>query len=224
MNIPVIIEVTRRCNMECAHCLRGCQQNKDISIAHIDELLSRVDYINSITFTGGEPSLNVKAIEYTLEQCKDRGIEVGSFYIATNGKIIDESFIIACLKWYAYCYEKGMCSVNVSNDGWHAEEGNYNTELLDGLSFFSRKHSEESVYYYQSAINEGNAYENGIGARENTDYGFKIDDELFFEGDVYLNVNGDIISGCDWSYESQEEHKVCHVSELSLDKLKEYEA
>jgi len=60
MNIDnLIIEITRKCNFTCDHCLRGEAQNKDIDHKVIDALLdNNIEYISNITFTGGEPSLN----------------------------------------------------------------------------------------------------------------------------------------------------------------------
>ena len=46
------VEVTRKCNMKCAHCLRGDAQNMDINTCYIDTLLENVSGIGSITFTG----------------------------------------------------------------------------------------------------------------------------------------------------------------------------
>jgi len=208
--------------MSCDHCLRGCQQKLDINHAYIDRVMSIAEYIGTITITGGEPSLNVTAIEYILSSAELHGVEIGSFYIATNGVNIKAEFVIACLKWFAYCDEKEMCQVHVSNDAYHANENSYNTELLDGLSFFDRKFSNEGDYYSEDIINEGNANEFGIGACENKDYGFDIDDDYINEGDIYLNAKGDIISGCNWSYENQEDHKVCRCEDLSLEALNAY--
>lgn len=65
----VVIEVTRRCNMCCAHCLRGDAEAVDIQERYIDAFLdsfANAGYISSLTFTGGEISLNIPAIRYTL--------------------------------------------------------------------------------------------------------------------------------------------------------------
>ena len=65
----VFIEVTRRCNMCCAHCLRGDAESIDIQEKYIDAFLDNFEkgaYISSLTFTGGEISLNIPAIRYTL--------------------------------------------------------------------------------------------------------------------------------------------------------------
>ena len=87
----VFIEVTRRCNMCCALCLRGDAENIDIQEKYIDAFLDSFEkgaYISSLTFTGGEISLNIPAIRYTLKAANERGIAVGSFYMVTNGKAV----------------------------------------------------------------------------------------------------------------------------------------
>jgi len=209
----LMIEVTRRCQFQCSHCLRGKAQNKTIDIKHIHSLIDQVSSIGTITFTGGEPSLNVKAIKETLIRCRQNNVDVGSFYIATNGAKITEEFVVACLQWYNYCIEKDSCSVNVSNDQFHAGEGMYDTELLDGLTFFSRKHSHES-YYYEPII-EGLAEEHGYGGdRKVCIPEIELDDWGISEGEMYLNCNGYIINGCNWSYKSQNKNKLCHVDKF----------
>lgn len=51
----LIVEVTRKCNMECSHCLRGPGEETFLNPDHIEKLFSRIDTIGCITFTGGEP-------------------------------------------------------------------------------------------------------------------------------------------------------------------------
>jgi MoaA/NifB/PqqE/SkfB family radical SAM enzyme len=55
----VIIEITRRCNMKCEHCLRGAQQRLDIPDDVLSKFFLRIrdSYINHLCLTGGEPSL-----------------------------------------------------------------------------------------------------------------------------------------------------------------------
>lgn len=69
----VFIEVTRRCNMCCAHCLRGDAESIDIQEKYIDAFLDSFEkgaYISSLTFTGGEISLNIPAIRYLFLWCQ----------------------------------------------------------------------------------------------------------------------------------------------------------
>ena len=60
----LILEVTRRCNMACEHCLRGDAQNMDMSTEVVDQILEHCDRIGAVTFSGGEPSLNIPLIRY----------------------------------------------------------------------------------------------------------------------------------------------------------------
>ena len=64
----LILEVTRRCNMCCAHCLRGEAENIDMQKETIDKVLDLVDKIEHVTFSGGEPSLNLPLIQYFFDR------------------------------------------------------------------------------------------------------------------------------------------------------------
>lgn len=218
----LIIEITRKCNIQCEHCLRGCMENIDIQSTYINDILKQCEYISNVTFTGGEPSLNANAIEMFLRLCQKRNINIGSFYIATNGIDIKENFILACLKMYIYCEEKDICNVQVSNDHYHAEQNDYNAELLEGLSFFNRKYQKEGETY--TGINEGNYKEYYGYGRENEKCLFEIEENNISENELYLNCEGNLIAGCDWSYQSQKRKDliICKSNEDILEGIKKY--
>lgn len=46
----LVLEVTRRCNIRCGHCLRGDVLNLDMPNELIERLLSMTDTIGSVTF------------------------------------------------------------------------------------------------------------------------------------------------------------------------------
>ena len=102
------IEITRRCNMRCTHCMRGDAESVDIPLKHISNLLRHVRHIHHFNITGGEPSLNVRAIRHILERVRAYGITVNDFYIVTNGSATSrsEEFIEACAALYEYQEEK----------------------------------------------------------------------------------------------------------------------
>jgi len=61
----VMIEVTRQCNLECKHCLRGNQQKISVNMWDVDTLFTIIKYIDTLVLTGGEPALHpyrIKAI------------------------------------------------------------------------------------------------------------------------------------------------------------------
>jgi MoaA/NifB/PqqE/SkfB family radical SAM enzyme len=117
------IEVTRKCNMKCAHCLRGDAQNKNISNKTLATVLENVESISSITFSGGEPSLNVKAIREFIRLAKDKGISVGSYFVSTNGKIANPDFLLAMLELHLFCNDNEISCLQVSTDEYHDYEG-----------------------------------------------------------------------------------------------------
>lgn len=205
----LVIEVTRKCNMGCAHCLRGNSQNMDIDLSYIDKILEDVYSIGSITFSGGEPSLNLEAIDYTLELCKKKEIEVGSFYIVTNGKDNVLPLSISALKWYAYCWEKEMCGLALSKDMFHDEIDLENENVLRGLAFFTKdKYTDFEDGF--GVIYSGRAEElHGFNIIDVEHHNEKLTiedwcDERSVTSMIYLSANGDIRTNCDTSYDDSE--------------------
>lgn len=208
------IETTRRCQYQCTHCLRGDSQNKDMPMEYVESLLSQVNDIYHILFTGGEPSLNPKCMLETLELCKKYKVDVGSFYVVTNGAKIPEDFAVACLRWYAYCDDKENCGVAMSNDYFHDVEGTHDTELLDGLSFFELRTKKTGAEDHQNLIIDGNAEDNMYDGTPPED--IDIDDIRYLDDEeVYLNCEGDIVIGCDWSYRRQKNNVLCRVQDFA---------
>lgn len=218
----LVIEVTRKCNMGCAHCLRGDAQNMNIDYAYIDALIKDLTGIGNITFSGGEPSLNVSAIEYTLTRCQELGIPVGSFYVVTNGKTNTLPLAIACLKWYAYCedHDEGMCGLCISKDMFHDDINPENEAILRGLSFFNEDKSTD--FNRVQIINEGRAIELSgfkkvLQEDRHSEFSYDdwSDDECRIESLVYLSANGDIKTDCDVAYDN-DEYTIGNLSKDSL--------
>lgn len=220
----VIIEVTRKCNLCCPHCLRGEAQRKNIKSEYITAFLKQFKQISSLTFTGGEPFLNIEAMEYTLKELKRLKIDVNLFYIVTNGtkpSITDRALRLMFELWL-YQSEKdteNFSMVQLSNDQWHNVDEIERQQVIDTLSafsFFSLRHELK----YESIISEGRA-ESWCGreliktkAFEYFEYCFDGDIENLNE-DIYLNANGYILNNCDLSYESQNKYKICKADELT---------
>ena len=220
----VVIEVTRRCNMTCEHCLRGAAQNLNQTKENIDKFFQHTGDISHITFTGGEPSLVPEVIDYTRESAIKHGVEVGNFFIATNGKNITEAFVIACLKWWSYCFENEATSVELSQDDFHEDKTSLNYGLLEGLSFFRERRHLNSEY----TLEQGRGKEFATGRKVEKEY-FEVYEEQnncfrVGEGVVYLNCKGELIAGCDWSFRNQHRYKLCNVGELTLEHMEDFGA
>lgn len=206
------IEVTRRCNMHCAHCLRGNAQNMNITRNIIEDALRDVEWIGALTLTGGEPSLNVLGMLNVLDVCKQNNIQVGSI------KDISDDFLVAMVKWYAYCaecsnFEREMCGLALSEDMFHDDISDESVAKLQAFSFF-REEDKKTDWGVVSLINEGRAVELGDFERREIDYDFDFpvdvyhnddgEDEIIVNNDsiVYLSANGDIKTNCDIAYDN----------------------
>lgn len=181
----LILEITRRCNMCCNHCLRGDDQGLGMNILTIRNLLHEIKDISSITFTGGEPSLAVSALHDIREYCEHRQIPVNSGFLATNGKRISDAFLNECDAWHLYClsnifactdkqnifgkeieklvrmisrdndWEYGMC-LALSIDQFHDEIPVENVLRLTSKSYFSE--SKFNYDHFEAVINGATKY------------------------------------------------------------------
>jgi hypothetical protein len=204
----LILEVTRRCNMTCEHCLRGCKENVDMSKETVDTLLDSTEGIGSLTFTGGEPILNAKLIIYIIDEIMSRSIDVNSFYLVTNAGVFNKELFFKLIEFYHYVEEKEYSFVSVSFDNYHKGADEKYIQWWESLSFYANdKDQRENFGFNNSLISEGYALEYGIGNR-----GLNLSDEMeveylnYFSGDFYVNAKGEITNNCDMSYETQEEH------------------
>ena len=204
------IEVTRRCNMACEHCLRGEAEDMDLNLDFARKALEGIRSIDQIVFTGGEPSLNVPCMEALLGICRESGLRVNSFFLATNGKEVTMEFLECLMHWYAYCIlcygDDGMSAVALSRDMFHEDIPYKNRELLGMLSFYDEEMKDADFSRY-SLIGEGRAGspDMDVFTRRAPDVG-KLNAQMDPDGNInvcsmlYLSCNGDIRTCCDAAY------------------------
>lgn len=211
----LIIEVTRRCNMCCRHCLRGDSQNLDIDRKTIKDIISNIDAISSITFTGGEPTLNLDAIRFFFEEADRQNKLPEMFWLATNGKANQLELAQILLQWYPKMEDKECCGVAVSEDPFH--ESN-KENIMKGLVFYddSKTHSTEDKMDW--VINKGNAKHNGIGRRNycsdpSIDVEYAGEDYISVNS-LYVSVNGNVIGDCDYTYDEIDAEAITNVQNI----------
>lgn len=212
----LMVEITRKCNMSCGHCLRGAAQNVNIKPEFITAMLEQVYQVSTLTITGGEPSLNVKGIRFLLSELKRLDVHVGAFYIVTNGSksSISPEFMQVCMELYQYQELRGEWAENIkmlqmSDDYFHDQD--LHREVKETLSMFSFFSTRNNNYNGGQGLIEQGRQEYG---RELIVRGLIIDDDVI-EGDVYLNALGNITSCCDMSYKTQHYKKLCSVYNFS---------
>jgi len=194
-----VVEVTRRCNMVCSHCLRGKAQNLEMSRETVSRLFRGIDSIRALTITGGEPSLAVERIEWIIDELKNNHVELGYFYIATNGKKVSQEFLIALIKLYALSDEKDMCQVLVSTSYHDLPVNNDQLELLSALNFVEIQ--KDAPF---ALIEQGFAENLSGNKRELSLEWFEVDEDSIMDGYIYINAKGDFIPSCDMSYDNQD--------------------
>lgn len=217
------IELTRRCNLRCEHCCRGNAQKKDILPATIDRLFKQISYASTLTLTGGEPSLCPDLIKQVVDSCTYHKVVVDSFYIATNGIIHKDysRFMSQIIQLWCMCSDNEISSVHISNDLYHMEAAsanpvNFRNHPLRAFRFCEIPTKPEYRYHPQSILKEGRAVKIP-GAREIVpDYIQRPEDYSNVEGIVYINVHGDIVEGCDWSYKNQPKYRFGNLYEIGL--------
>ena len=191
LNSDLIIETTRHCNMTCEHCLRGNPQRKKISRQYLISTLRQFDYINSITFTGGEPSLNPEAIEDFLHICRMNNIQAGNFYIVTNAKRSPQRFLDAVSDLHSFCSENEMSQLVISNDSYHYGSSQNAIDKLFRLFEYQQNECGKDITSYRD---KNNSYINDNMINQGRcDYGKENKPESFEYLDrEYLEDNGTV--------------------------------
>lgn len=106
--------------MKCQHCLRGDAQDIDIDFSTIDAFVEQTAKIYVLEFTGGEPTLNISAMQYTLEALRCRGIPLYSVEVSTNGAVLNRDFAETVKGFARYAAAwNGTVTVGVSKDRYH---------------------------------------------------------------------------------------------------------
>lgn len=240
----LVIETTRRCNLECLHCLRGKAQRISQKREYINALFRNIKYVSVLTLSGGEPSLVPHVIHMIIDEALYHHVEISNFFIATNGKKITPKFVEAVGRLHAFCTENECSSVEWSNDIYHGKP-TYNNgfEELQLLEYARPRWKQKDIWkgsYFQDGlwayrtggiIGQGNAEENGIANRDVDIETIKLDDgvdqDRVTEGAIYLNCKGWIINDCNWSFETQDdptfEGRICHVYDFSFKKMLQYQ-
>lgn len=208
----LIIETTRRCNMRCAHCVRGDAENMDMDEKYLEAVLSHAAGISLVTFSGGEPSLVIPLMRRFYELAEKHGCVPDSFYIVTNAKENQTELLKFAIDAWLASPEKDYCGLAVSKDEFH--------EPADGAIFgclaFANNDKDMTEYAGRNPdwmIREGRAADNGMGHDPLVYDRFSCEKaDSFLEGtktiaisDLYLSCNGYLYPDCNLSYDHMDE-------------------
>ncbi len=138
------IELTRRCNEKCEHCLRGPAENIDLSKEVIDSLFdnNNIRLIENLLLSGGEPTMNGEALSYLVDKIIEKRVVIGTYRVIINGTYYDPKFGDAIKRLHEYIdrigwnkkynvlYANSFGRIGVSQDQFHKEASR---EVMDKL-------------------------------------------------------------------------------------------
>lgn len=230
------IELTRRCNQSCAHCCRGEAQNIDLTKEIVDDFFEKNDIycISNLLFSGGEPTLNGKMLDYIVDKIIKKEITVDMFMLSINGLTYSKELINGLNKLRDYIILKSKISrhkaglLMISQDQFHEEANQEVIEKLKDLPYFSPV--EKYTIGEKNILPYGRALENGL-SKQQPDLSELIDYQKNYrikeyEGTTYLVIdyqyiaaNGNIINnGCE-SYDLMDEYALGNVQNQSIEEL-----
>ncbi len=114
----LIVDITRKCNRNCIHCMNGEPEDQSISNKTIDALLDQTQYIRKLYISGGEPLIELERIRYLLDSLKKRNIVVEKVRVITNGTIQSEEFCDLFREFTEFTTKK-KSKIVISYDPFH---------------------------------------------------------------------------------------------------------
>ena len=230
----LVLEITRKCNLHCMHCMRGNPQRLCMSNQVLWNTLRLVDSIGTLTITGGEPSLAPEVFEQLNQQLMWGKVQVGYFYIVTNGMPHNRyrRFLNAVERLYGWCEEQASCVLTVSRDQYHDEFDPH--KHLDKFYMRDEGHvmwGEFPPYFYPEErnrkmwriLNEGRAIETQCGTEYEIEkqkpWELHPDGDYVIEPMVYVSANGNVTSDCNMSFERIDKERIGNVLEKSLPEI-----
>lgn len=207
----LVLEVTRKCNMRCQHCLRGNAQRMDMPRHVMFRTLRDVSSIHCLTLTGGEPSMVPGVLEELRSEIICSRVEINYFYVVTNAHSTrNRSCFIEFLDWlHDYTDEPEMNALVVSQDQFHTAEhepkwNGFVNEWGEPLPYF---HREERQQYIINVLNEGRAEELHTGTANRKEqrgwelYQWEEEGEIqVMDNELYVSANGNVTSCCDMAF------------------------
>lgn len=207
----LILELTRKCNMKCGHCLRGDAENVDMDVRSILSALkdNGIDEIGHLTLTGGEVSLRPKLVEIVREWIAYCHIDVDSFYVVTNSKKYSKKFAEALERLVWHMSEPSWSVLSLSSSQYHRNEGQDKEGAIMKYSRYFEKNDVEVALELREElkdsqlISEGRAKENQIAytMKQPEMWDMEIVEDEGIDN-LYISALGEVVPSCDLSYAS----------------------
>ena len=227
----LVIEITQKCNMQCYHCLRGAARRNNTSRRMINRIFDLFNgCISSLTIGGGEPSMNIEALEDICDNMI-RSDNVYSVYIVTNGRVYREKFLNKVYNLFnSVCYDEGTNRLAFSFDRYHdaflsvneiqKRDSNYHRtiEYFENRGVYDvvQKHTDRTKSHDLNIIAMGRASTFGteILKPKLIEYETNGGELRIEEPELYINHKGYIFSNCNLSYEEMTKRSKFYIGDI----------
>lgn len=135
------VEITRKCNKKCVHCMQGEAQNLSISKEIIDKLFKDIDDCKTIYFGGGEVLLEIDLIDYFVDKLVNSKWNTTDIQLTTNGTILDDK-IVDIYDKFCKSGEERLAILRISDDVFH-DKG----EIQNAFAFYNPLIDERNRNY-----------------------------------------------------------------------------
>ena len=232
---PIIsIELSRRCNLECVHCMRGESQNSTITRELLDKFFDEVKSANMLVISGVEPFMCYDDIKALIETIKSKHVLVSKVLIVTNGTIYDERIY----KLLESNFEQ--IEINISADDYHLDSiiRRYSSktksnnprlhpinldEVFDNIELHKNSPYFKSIYgLTKYLIDTGRAVNLDVPKKSFDALGYfytDINEKFIIAGpQIYLDAEGYITDG-NSEYASRDKISIGNIKENSVSEM-----
>lgn len=163
--------VTEKCNLNCAHCMRGDKTCKSMSDDVIKATLDNVYGMCNLAICGGEPTMACDVIEKLFITIVNEKKWIENVSVVINGSIYSEEFLrlLKYINEYINMFSKNKRNIKlmISFDDYHSHEIiklNMTDLYLENL----KKYEESEFFYGLKGIN-GKLFNEGDAKKLNDD-------------------------------------------------------
>lgn len=182
------IQITERCNMNCAHCcMNATAKGRDMTRETFTAALENSPGV--VTLGGGEPTLHPD-FEWMLLQAIAHCDE-GCVMVITNGSIKDRAIMLARLA------KVGILNAELSQDPWH-------DEIDDDVVEAFTKDYRQPRHFYDHHDNRNidrrgiRDVSPGVKKRGRAADWYDAEDKCACDGDAFVKPDGSVfLCGCD---------------------------
>ena len=235
------LEVTRRCNKACPHCVKGAAQNLSMSTEIIDKIFEDVADAAYLVLLSGEVLLEIDLIEYIVQKLANSQWTTRAIEFTTNGTVRDKR-IIDTLEEYCSRKEGNAAFIRISNDQFHDPEEyvqayNFYTDLANQANARNRTTNRSggifvdytqiegnkipALTYDGNAINFINSGESGYIRGINVKYPHNEQHRIRIDGDtipclIGILANGGVFVTEQMSYDSSDKCSFGNIMDSHL--------